>query len=345
MSSGTPPTRYSSTSPTPAGTSTAIRRAALARLDRRRARRRTRARARPCRVALVEQPRGRHVAARARRSAASSSNTFRSGALARLSVPTATRTPERRTPTTGGTPAPVWRVAARTGDQRGADGRQPLEIGAVICTPCTDEHAGVEEARPRPRYSTGLDARRDPAPDPTCRPPPAARRQGPPPGADELDLLGRLGQVHAARDERPLVDGAPDRAEHAAAPPNTARAPPGWRARGASRRARRSPRRRRARPPPDPPAGSRSARERRRPRRPLSASRSKPASVLLMSPMAAVPARRASAIASVIAFSTGGARGSVRRAAPGSHRAPTARTSRADRWRHAGRTVRDGYGR
>ena len=87
-----PHTRYSSTSSVPAGTATASRRARFPGSIVPKSASKPSARA-PCRVALSSSVAAGTDGASAR-IVASSANTFRSGALARLSVPTATRTPD-----------------------------------------------------------------------------------------------------------------------------------------------------------------------------------------------------------------------------------------------------------
>ena len=229
-----PLTRYSSTSSTSGRDVDRDQRGALARLDRAvlgvESERRG---ALPRRA--VEQRRGRHAPAPG--AASSPARRTRSGPRrspgCRCRPRRARRT--RRSRSIGGAPAPVWPLLRGqvTSVAPRAASRARSAVGHLHAV--HGEHARVEEAAvveilhraARPAAST---------PDPTRRAPRAASRHGPPPVADELDLLRRLRQMDAARRERRRDRRLADRAEHAAARPSTARARPGWRARGRSAR-------------------------------------------------------------------------------------------------------------
>ena len=128
---------------------------------------------------------------------ANSAKTLRSGELARLSVPTATRTPDVVERLEGRSPGPGVAVAARTCDERDAARDQPREIAGRHLHAVHRQHAANRESR----------SRRDIAPadrperthDGSHTPRSSRRtRHGPLPVCDELDLLDGFGQVDAA---------------------------------------------------------------------------------------------------------------------------------------------------
>ena len=221
-------TRYSSTSPVSGGIvdGDQPRRACPARSCRNR--RRSRARARPAASRSSSSDAAGTDGASAR-IVASSANTFRSGALARLSVPIGdAHAGRRRSPRSAARPAPVWPLLR--GQVTSVVPRAPSRCrsAGVICTPCT---ASTRASR-KPLSSRNCTGVRPGGTHAGSQTPRLLEQRAPraAAAADELDLLGRFGQVDAARRERVAIDRLRESRGTRAARPNTARAPPGWRA-------------------------------------------------------------------------------------------------------------------
>ena len=183
-----PPTRYSSTSPTPAGTSTAIRRARLPGSIVPKSAPNPSARAPSTRRALEQRARrhrrrqrahrrqlGEQVQIRRARQAVGADRDAHAGRVEVL---------DRRR---AGAGVPV---AARTGDERRAARAQPRQIVARHLHAVHGEHARVEKAAVVEilhRATPGATHAASQAPSSS-----SSARHGPPPVRDELDFLGRL---------------------------------------------------------------------------------------------------------------------------------------------------------
>ena len=223
------------------------------------------------------------------RIAASSPKRFRSGALARLSVPTATRTPEAKNRSSGGAPDADPGVAARAGHQRGADGGEPRrarvgELHAVHDQRAAGDHAEVAQVvagpatRRRPVVAPRaerLEARRATA---RCR-----RAAAGPPRGDSPTCTDVMGAAARARRRESPRNSSGD-TENGAWGAGTTRTPRRRRARAAPRDAATAARPSASRNPSSSwktTAGSRRSR-----------STGGDTSALAMSPTAAVPVAR-----------------------------------------------------